>query len=458
MKNTTATTARWLGAALATTLCLAALPARASCSDAPMVFVTSVSRTFSGGSAWSFDVYRKQCEGLVIQAATFKAADGDPRVVLAQANIAEIQVPTLTGSPRNLDVTSNSEGLGDTNTAGTSFVATLGATECEGGTLFDQNRICVANEDGEYRWRGGGTEANHAFRLGERVVVLMSSQVGKENYINRWEFNDDGVIDVSLGVTGAVPFTKSATSYASYGSRLDNSSNTPPRIGLAHLHNVYYRLDFDLDGAADDVVSRRTFAPTTTGPPDSGHHCSTTGECGKVTISPITTETSQSWSSSAQTTWFITDKVIENNEARPIGYEIVPEIQGIWRGMTGGSEPWAGSELWVTKYNACELFALKNAAPALPASCGTGNKTHVQAMTNSESLVGQDIVVWYANRMLHDPRDEDESNMAVRWMRFEIVPHNFHHRYPVEPPPPTCEVNTDCPDGFLCDGRFCERL
>src|SRR5205823_3500795 len=126
-----------------------------------------------------------------------------------------------------------------------------------GQSLFDGNRICVMNEDGDLRHR-----YYDDVRMGERVVVFMSTQVEKENYINRWEFNDDGSIEVSLGISGKVPLTKSSTAYAAYGSRLDKSSNATPRIGLAHHHNVYYRLDFDLGGAADDLVSRRTFAPS----------------------------------------------------------------------------------------------------------------------------------------------------------------------------------------------------
>jgi primary-amine oxidase len=436
MIKTRASMTRWLCAALLTaTLGLAARPVQAACSDAAPVFVTTVNRTFSGGSSWRFDVSRKRCEGLVISGATYKPAGGSARLVLTQGSIAEIHVPSATGTPRNLDVTANSEGLGDTNTAGTSFVATLSAADCE-GTLYDGNRICVANEDGDLRWRGGAVDPNGDFTMAERVVVFMSSQVGKENYINRWEFNDDGAIEVMLGVSGQVPFTKASTSYAAYGSRLDKSTNTTPRIGLAHHHNVYYRLDFDIDGSANDVVSRRTFAPTDSSP-WLDPTCTGPGACGKVTITPITKETAQTWSPTAQTVWTIHDSVIKNADGRNIGYEIGPEIQGLWRGMTSTTEPWAGSELWVTKFNSCELFAVRNTAPALPTSCGTANKTSVHQMANDESLAGQDIVVWYANRMLHDVRDEDESNMAVRWMRFAITPRNFHHQYPVEVVPPS---------------------
>ena len=423
---------------LAATLLVAgaALPGRAfaSCADAPEVFVTDVSRTFANNARWDFQVIRKKCEGLVIASAFYRPALTAPSwQVLNRGNIAEIHVPFATGSPRNFEVTSTNEGLGDTDPAGKSFAVPLTTTECEGPgpngpSLFDGNRVCVMNEDGDLRHR-----YYEDYRLGQRVVVFMSTQVEKENYINRWEFNDDGSIEVSLGITGQVPLTKSSTSYNSYGARLDKSSNATPRIGLAHQHNVYYRLDFDLNGPANDLVSRRTFAPSTAPGPDTRTTCSISGECGVVTITPVTTEAAQTWSPSAQTTWIITDKVATNLEGRNIGYELIPELSGLWRGMTSSSEPWSGSEVWVTKYNGCELFAAKNTGPALPSSCGTGNKGDVQAMVNGESVNGADLVVWYANRMLHVPRDEDETNMPIRWMSFELAPRNLHHESTLAP-------------------------
>jgi primary-amine oxidase len=436
---------RWLAAGVLAAVGLSAPAAHAACTNGPEVVVTSVSRTFTSHSNWNFIVIRKQCEGLVIDSAYFQPAGGTVRKVLARGNIAEIQTVSLTGTPRNLDVTANSEGLGDTNTSGTSYAATLSTVECDGpgpnGTsLFDGNRVCVMNDDGGHRYRGGNSEDTGEFRIAERVTVLMSSQVGKENYINRWEFNDDGTIEVAFGVTGQVPFTKSSTSYNAYGSRLDNSSNTTPRIGLAHLHNVYYRLDFDIGGAGDDVVSKNIWSPSLKAPipPAAGatDPCADTGACGQISSVPMTTEAEQSWSATQQTTWTVSDNVLTNDDGRHIGYELVPEIQGIWRGMTGTTgESWTGSELWVTKYNGCELLAARNATPGLPSTCGTP-KANVHSMVNGESLAGQDVVVWYANRMLHDVRDEDETNMAIRWTRFALAPRSFVFQNPNEPPPP----------------------
>ena len=415
-------------AVLLATINLAAGEAAASCADAAPLFITDVSRIFSSGSRWTFSIYRTPCEGLVIQNAKYAPAHRLSRLVLNRASIAEIHVPYATGTPRNFEVTSTNEGLGDTNPAGKSYAVPLNATECPGpgpnqSTLYDGNRICVMNEDGEYRFK-----VDDQYLVAERVAVFMSTQVEKENYINLWEFNDDGKIEVSLGITGRVPVIKTSTSYAAYGARLEKAGTTP-QIALAHHHNVYYRLDFDIDGPDNDQLWQKTFAGTSSGP--AGSDCSITGQCGAVSISQVKTEAAKTWSSTAQTTWIVTDAVTRNDDGRNLGYELIPDLRGLWHGMTSSSEPWAGSEVWVTRFNDCELFAAKNVTPALPTRCGSGNKSHVSAMVDGQSVDRQNLVVWYANRMFHDHRDEDQSNMPIQWMGFEIAPRSFHHENPL---------------------------
>src|SRR5205814_1992879 len=180
------------------------------------------------------------------------------------------------------------------------------------------------------------------------------------NYVNRWVLNDDGSINVRLGLTGKLQAIDSDPAYApKYGAQIGTA--VAPRIGLAHQHNIYYRLDFDIGGSDGDQVFRKSFSPSTAASPDSS--CSTTGQCGKITSTPIPKEAQDSWSSTNSTTWVISDKNLKNADGRNIGYELVPHITGIWRGITGSSEPWSGAELWVTSFEPCERLAVFNDIP-----------------------------------------------------------------------------------------------
>lgn len=402
--------------------------AAADCTNQPDVYVGSFFRTFSSGSLWTFDVVRRQCEGLVLMNLNYTATGGGPgQRVLAQANLAEVHVPYIAGLNRFRDVTTSSSGFGNISGMGNSEVVPLNSEQCPGtapnggSPLFDESRICVRNSDEGLRWksRAGSKRA-------ESVEITMSSQIDEYNYVNRWTLNDDGSINARLGLTGKLQAVVTDPAYApKYGSHIGTSS--APRVGAAHQHNIYYRLDFDIGGADGDQVFRKGFSPSTSASPDSG--CGTTGQCGKLTSTLIATEAQDVWSSTSSTTWVVADKTLKNADGRNIGYEIVPRITGTWRGMTSTSEPWAGAELWVTKFDPCERLAAANSVPYVPDECDT-SASNVKEMLNGQSVDGTDLVVWYADRLLHYPRDEDMERMPIEWMGFDIVPRNLHFQNP----------------------------
>ena len=113
-----------------------------------------------------------------------------------------------------------------------------------------------------------------------------------------------------------------------------------------------------------------------------------------------------------------------NADGRPVGYELVPKGNQLWTGPT--SEPWAAGELYVTRYNGCELFAVNNNNVALNPGCGSA-APHVQAMVNAEPVDGADIVLWYNAHFQHVVRDEDELNMPIEHMGLELQPRSWRH-------------------------------
>jgi primary-amine oxidase len=383
-------------------------------------------RTFSGGSQWTFDVKFNGCAGLIFSQVFFKPAGGVARLVLNRANAIEVHVPYLKGTPRFLD--GSATGFGGA-------ALQLSPQECEGGTLVpfpttDPSNFCIRNADGGYAWK-----FEDEFRRAEAIELFQSSQFGLYNYINAWTFKSDGSIEVRFGLTGSLQETAAGSRYLPYGARLNPESEPDPIVAISHVHAVYYRLDFDLDGPGNDLVSRRVFTPSTSPSPDdtgAANSCSVAGTCGTVSFVPITTEAAHTISVAKQNSWVIEDKTTRNADGRRIGYELIPHLTGIWHGRTTADEPWSGDELWVTAFNRCELNVVGNVVGAadgrspLPADCGTPAR-NLQAMVNGQSTDGKNIVVWYANRLLHHPRDEDGSRMAIEWMSFELAPRNFFH-------------------------------
>lgn len=406
---------RIIGVAFATMLGAAA-PAYAACPDSNETPITTVNRTFSSGASWSIGVSFSTCEGLVIGSAHYKpATTQSPVKVLHRGSIAEIHVPYHTGWPRFKDVTQSTTGLG-------SNAALLTQDECMGGTLFHSNKICVKNHDMGYSYKFQGT-----YRAKQKIDIFASAQVGYYNYIMQWTFHDDGLIEPRVGLTGQLQSHGQTSAYLPYGSELTAQGAPFMSVGKSHMHNFYYRLDFDLGNAGNNAVSRIDFNPSTTPSPDT--NCSVPGTCGTTSYTQLTTESAQTWDAQKQTTWLIWNKGQLNQDGRPIGYELKPHITGIWRGMVSTSEPWTNAELWATSYNFCERYATDNVTPFVRPECAN-NKADVSAMVDGQSIDGTDVVVWYVQRLQHIPRDEDEGYMPIEWTGFELQPRNFYHQNP----------------------------
>src|SRR5262249_10243284 len=153
---------------------------------------------------------------------------------LFQGGIAQIHVPYAPGSPRFRDITVSTTGLG-------ANALSLAPAECPGGTLLPGNQVCVQLEDRGYAYKFGGT-----FARGQAVKAFISSQLGQYNYIQEWNFHDDGTIEPRVGLTGRLQIVDSGAQYLPYGARLNPESDPTPLVGRSHMHNVYYRLDFDI--------------------------------------------------------------------------------------------------------------------------------------------------------------------------------------------------------------------
>jgi primary-amine oxidase len=393
--------------------------AAATCADGMAVLVTNVDYRFPTGSRWRFRVDRCAREGLAFTEIRFTPRDGTERLVLWQASVAQIHVPYDTGAPRFRDLTVSTAGLGEN-------ALPLSAPECEGGQLYDERRACVQVEGRGYAWKHGGDYA-----LGQQIAVWMSSQLGEYSYINQWIFRDDGTIEPRLGLTGTLQYFAFSDDYLPFGRRINSESEPDPVIGISHLHNAYYRLDFDLGDPSNDAVDRIEYTPWLTASPDSS--CAVPGQCGVDVATRIATESTEYIEPERYTRWRVLDLALTNEDGRTVGYDIIPEITGLWSGMTSTTEPWASGELWVSAYNGCERLATDNEPPYIAAACaGASIGTDVASMVSDSAPVnGADLVVWYANRYHHSVRDEDDPTMPIEWTGFHIEPHNFHHRNPM---------------------------
>lgn len=176
--------------------------------------------------------------------------------------------------------------------------------------------------------------------------IVSELQAAWYRYISDWRLRDDGVIKPRFGFAGT----------------------RNPRTCLRHQHHVYWRLDFDIEGAGRDVVEQRGLVFPNRPP-----------------WRPIVRETSRKRSFLARG-WRVRDKTTGR------GYRIVPGV------ADGTADAYGVSDMWFLRYHGDELDDGVSIVTAPPA------QTQIQLgqYLDGESIDGTDVVVWYAGHFVHD--------------------------------------------------------
>ena len=90
-------------------------------------------------------------------------------------------------------------------------------------------------------------------------MLRSAATIGNYDYLLDWRFEPDGTIKVAVGATGVIE-TKSTTLVAAHDdhSGPETGQLVAERVfGVNHDHYFSYRLDFDVDGAANSFMLNR---------------------------------------------------------------------------------------------------------------------------------------------------------------------------------------------------------
>ena len=369
-----------------------------------------VDATLPNQARWDMCWEHRNREGVVLHHVHYTPPNGTRRMVLFQAAVAQIHVPYDDNGARYHDVSDYGLGGG--------YMSALTTQECVGGQLLNyagKNILCkqISPRDDAY-------SVDNDRLQGDALSLFSVSAIGAYNYIPEWRFLDDGAIEPGIGATGALQ-RFGASTLAPHGWLLESN-----KIGIAHLHNFFWKLDFDLGGTgSDDVVEEINYAQSN----------------GKMarTHTALTSEAARSVDPTQVRSWRIMDTNLKNAKGLPMSYEIqLPE--SVQRDDGPSSEPFTQNDFFVTKQKSCELFASHN--PTTNA-CAADLSTFV----NGESLSGQDIVVWPSTTFYHMPRAEDAPRMDAHWSHIRVIPRDWHDKNPLStsaetvpdtttPPPP----------------------
>jgi primary-amine oxidase len=359
------------------------------CSDEYYIDVTLPNQ-----ARWDMCWEHRNREGIVLHKIHYTPRNGSRRMVLNEAAMAQIHVPYDDNGTRYHDV--SDYGLGNR------YMASLSAAECPDGKLLkfgSKQVVCqqLENRDDAYSYGGDRLQ-------GDALSLFSVSKIGAYNYIPTWRFLDDGAIEPAVGATGALQ---------RYGDRSKEDHGwlvSANKVGIAHLHNFFWKLDFDLAGSSrDDYVEEINFRQS------SGRKIREMTRYSREAASDVNPQTLRSWR--------VVDGNINNSKGQPISYEIRLH-QANHRDTGPDTEPFTKHDLYVTRYKRCELFASHN-----PATDGCAN--NLAAFVNGENLEGEDLIIWPSTTFYHMPRAEDSPRMDAHWSSISITPRDWHDSNPL---------------------------
>jgi hypothetical protein len=190
-----------------------------------------------------------------------------------------------------------------------------------------------------------------AEKFADPLVLTTQFEAGWYRYTMRWKFYMDGRIQPIFGFSAV-------------------SSGC---VSCTHIHHAYWRLDFDIDGAANDIV--------TEGPsPNAG--LSGRGRGGPP-ITVLSTETMR-LNDRPNLTWSVLDSGTHR------GYRLVPGAE-----TAQPADSFSVGDFWALAYHANEIDD-GHSIGECPVDFGP--------WLNGESLTG-DVVVWYRSGWLHQGGD-----------------------------------------------------
>lgn len=399
---------------------------------------------------WLFRYSIQPREGLVLYQVSYDD-QGEQRPILYRASLSELAVPYADTS-ENWQFR-NALDVGEYNLGRLSNTLELGREVPENGVLLD---AVFSDEFGEpyatpqvvgiyerdsgllwhhYDYVTGETES----RRGRELVLTSIMTVGNYDYGIDWIFHQDGTLEVEAQLTDILQFKGTDATKEDELSESDNTGEllAPNILAPNHQHFFNFRLDMDVDGAANSVYEQ-TIEPLPVSEDNPEGNAFAANKTLLLTEAQVTQDDPSHPHSDHHSEWSIVNAVEKNALGGDIGYTLHPgENSAPFAAPDSEVRQLAGfinHPVWFTEYKPGELYASGDYP-----NQGTANQGLPEYVADDESLVGKDVVLWYTMGVSHIPRPEDFPVLPVERAGFKLKPTGFFTRNPAlnVPSPPT---------------------
>jgi primary-amine oxidase len=301
--------------------------------------------------------------------------------------------------------------------------------------------VALYERDGGLLWKHFEyySSSNDSRRARELVLFSLVT-IGNYDYGFNWIFRQDGTLELQAVLTG-IMLTKGVhakTVAAMHGTPAasDRSESNgehegrfwhlvaPNVAAVHHQHFFNFRLDFDVDGAANAVREINTRA-LPAGPDNPSLNAFVMEETALRTEHAARRDLELT----TARRWLVVNPEARNSLGQPAAYLLAPGDNSVpylhpdspIRRRAG----FVNHHFWATAFEPAE----RNAAGAYPNQSEPGEGLPAWTGKNRQ-LEGADVVAWYTFGLTHVPRPEEWPVMSATTTGFKLVPVGFFNRNP----------------------------
>ncbi|MDP9190245.1 MAG: hypothetical protein M3P06_00900 [Acidobacteriota bacterium] len=371
-------------------------------------------------TAWRTCVSNQGRRGLVLGPTDLRRTPaGEWMRILREASVAEIFVPYHALPLRLYDHES------------TSAQSMREVTPADAGphgrvlTLSGQSAPQVVAETNDRGIAWLCKEGRSISRRGQELVLWGVQDAANYDFIIEYRLRDDGSIGFRLGATG-----------------YNNPFIPPGSTTAAHMHDVLWRIDVDLNGSGGDTAVQLTHI-----------EAANASQLSRDVEEPFNggVEGVAQWNPVTFSTIGVADKTL-NAHGNEIGYVMQIATPGLSRhyGESPGAtrkEKFTQSDFAVTRFKQSErdaLFDSDHVRYLQPDQYLLGDGFPGMGVADGESVEDTDVVLWHRSSAHHHPHDEDHapgdpSNLMtgitnVHWQGVSLEPHNLFDFNPLGGP------------------------
>jgi primary-amine oxidase len=286
-----------------------------------------------------------------------------------------------------------------------------------GDSFVIPKAIALYERDGGVLWkRVDPTSAKQDARLGRELVITSNAWIGNYVYGLSYIFRQDGSLEIRADLTGTMlnRGVHTVEEGDGFGAQVTNYVAAPN-----HQHFLNFRLDLDIDETVNRVVeSNVSSIPSALG----------NAFVATETLLKTEDEAQRDLNPATARTWTVKSANVTNALGHATGYTLRPADNAF-----PYSDPnfaprrraaFVEHTLWVTTYKPHEMYA----AGPYPYQGRAGEG--LPQYTNGESIVNQDIVLWYTVGITHPPEIEEYPVMTTASIGFRLTPDGFFSRNP----------------------------